>query len=113
MPRTFERGDILQLDLEPTKGKEQRGQRPVFVLSPATFNRHGLAIVLPITRGVGLGRGSGFAAPLSGAGLVTDGVVLCDQPRTVDPAARNAQYIETAPSYVVDDVLARLAPLVT
>jgi mRNA-degrading endonuclease toxin of MazEF toxin-antitoxin module len=32
------------LNLEPTKGKEQRRERFVFVLSPAEHNRRGLAI---------------------------------------------------------------------
>jgi len=50
MARTPNRGDIYHLDLEPTKGKEQRGKRYVFVLSPAEHNRRGLPIVLPIGR---------------------------------------------------------------
>ena len=106
------RGDIYHLDLEPTRGKEQRGQRPVFVLSPAPHNRRGLVIVLPISQGETLARSTGFASTLTGAGLQTQGVVICDQPRTVDFSVRAARYVESAPAAVVEDVLARLAPLV-
>ncbi|WP_039889405.1 type II toxin-antitoxin system PemK/MazF family toxin, partial [Acidiphilium sp. PM] len=33
------RGDIYLVDLEPTAGHEQRGHRPVLVVSPDAFNR--------------------------------------------------------------------------
>ena len=45
------RGDVLHVDLEPTKGREQRGKRFVLVLSPASINRFGLVLVCPITQG--------------------------------------------------------------
>jgi len=50
--------------------------------------------------------------PLAGAGLVTDGVVLCNQVRTLDLKARRAQFIEAAPPELVADVLARVATLI-
>lgn len=113
MPRAPARGDIYHVDLEPTKGKEQRGKRFVFVLSPAEHNGQGLAIVLPISQGHTLARSAGYAATLMGAGLNTQGVVICDQPRPVDFAVRGARYFESVPVHVVDDVMSRIAPLVT
>jgi mRNA interferase ChpB len=113
MPKTPERGDIYQVDLEPTKGKEQRGRRPVFVLSPAQSNRRGLVIVLPISQGQTLARATGFLSTLMGAGLATAGAIVCDQPRTIDFSVRNVEHIESVPSFVTQDVLARIAPLVT
>ena len=113
MPRTPARGDIYHLDLEPTRGKEQRGKRFVFVVSPARHNRRGLAIVLPISQGHTLARSEGFASTLTGSGLQTQDVIICDQPRAVDIATRNGQYIESAPDFVTQDALSRLAPLVT
>jgi mRNA interferase ChpB len=112
MPRIPARGDLYQIDLEPTKGKEQRGRRPVYVLSPAEFNRRGLVIVLPISQGQTLSRSTGFAATLIGAGLQTAGVVICDQPRTVDFAVRQASFVESVPDFVTQDILDRIAPLV-
>ena len=32
------RGDIYLVSLDPTEGREQRGSRPVLVVSPAEFN---------------------------------------------------------------------------
>ncbi len=113
MPRVPDRGDIYHLDLDPTKGKEQRGRRYVFVLSPASHNRRGLVVALPISQGVTLARSTGFAATLSGAGLNAQGVVICDQPRAVDFQARDGSYLETAPEYITSDVLSRIAVLVT
>ena len=44
------RGDIYWADLEPTKGREQAGRRPVLVLSHEVFNGHsGTVIALAIT----------------------------------------------------------------
>jgi mRNA interferase ChpB len=113
MPRVPERGDIFHIDLDPVKGKEQKGRRFVFVLSPSAHNRRGLTIVLPISQGITLARSSGFAASLTGAGLQTQGVVICDQPRTVDLMVREGRFVEAAPEYIVTDVLSRIAVLVT
>ena len=44
------RGDIYWADLEPTRGKEQGGRRPVLVISHEVFNSHsGTVIALAIT----------------------------------------------------------------
>jgi len=44
------RGDILWADLEPTKGCEQAGQRPVLVLSHNVFNNNsGTVIAVALT----------------------------------------------------------------
>ena len=44
------RGDAYWADLEPTRGKEQVGHRPVLVISHEIFNSHsGTVIALAIT----------------------------------------------------------------
>ena len=44
------RGDIVWADLNPTKGHEQAGQRPVLVLSHDVFNeRSGTVIAMALT----------------------------------------------------------------
>ncbi len=45
------RGEVWMVDLNPTKGHEQAGKRPVLVISVNTFNNSlaGLIIVIPIT----------------------------------------------------------------
>ena len=108
--KLVKRGEIYRLDLDPTKGREQAGKRFVFVLSPADDD---LAIVLPISQGVTLARNQGFAVTLLGAGTRTQGVIICNQPRTVALRARGAKRIESAPDVVVDEVLMRIAPWAT
>jgi mRNA-degrading endonuclease toxin of MazEF toxin-antitoxin module len=85
----------------------------VLVVSPAEHNRRGLVIVLPISQGYTLARSTGFACTLTGSGAAIQGVVICDQPRTLDFTARAARFAEAAPRIVIEDVLNRLAPLVS
>ena len=106
--RTPNRGDILQVNLNPTQGQELKGARPVLVVSPKMFNKAGLIWVCPITQGGNYARFGGFTATLQGTGIETQGVVLCNQIRTLDCNARKARFIESVPDYVMDDVLARL-----
>lgn len=106
--RTPARGEIWHIDLNPTAGQEQRGERPVFVVSGKEFNRAGLMLVCPVTQGGNQARFAGFAVSLMNSGVRTQGVVMCNQPRAVDFAARRAKFIESAPDCVAEDVLARL-----
>lgn len=39
------RGDIYWADLEPTRGREQAGRRPVVVISREVFNTHSETII--------------------------------------------------------------------
>ena len=104
-----ERGDVVELDFDPTKGHEIRGFRPALVLSTAAFNKaSGLLLVAPITQGGRAARESGFALSLMGTGTKTQGVVLCDQTRTIDARARAFRRIEKAPAHFIDDVLHRV-----
>lgn len=111
MSRTFSRGDVIALPFDPALGTEQQGTRPALVLSPATFNRLGQALVCPITQGGNFARGSGWAVSLTGTGMLTAGVVLCNQVRTLDWRVRQARFIEAAPADLVDEVLARVQTL--
>jgi mRNA interferase ChpB len=86
----MERGDIYHVDLDPTKGKAQQGARYVLIVSPREFHRGGTALVCPITQGGNFARNRGFVVSLSGAGTKVQGVILCNQPRILDIAARAA-----------------------
>ena len=108
----MERGDIYLVSLDPTAGHEQRGKRPVLVISPGKFNRvTGVPIVLPVTTGGNFARTAGFAVSLMHAGTKTTGVVRCDQPRALDLRARGAKKLETIPEHIVDEVLSKVSPL--
>ena len=101
---------MLHIDLDPVRGREQRGKRYILVLSVADFNRYGLVLACPIAEGGALARVHGFAVSL-GAGTLTQGVVLCHQARTLDYKERNGQFQETLPADVVEEVLARVRTL--
>ncbi len=108
----MERGDIYLVSLDPTSGHEQQGTRPVLVVSPGAFNRlTQTPIVLPITSGGNFARTAGFAVSLMGSGTQTTGVVRCDQPRALDIASRRGRKLEIVPQSVLDEVLAKVAPI--
>ncbi|OLP58287.1 pemk protein [Xaviernesmea oryzae] len=107
----MERGDIWHVDLEPIKGREQAGSRYVLIVSQASFNRLGTPLVVPITTGGQFARFQGFAVSLSGAGTLSNGVILCNQLRAVDLKARQARFIERVPDFIVEDVLARVSTI--
>ena len=108
----MERGEIWLVSLDPTAGHEQRGTRPVVIVSPAPFNElTGTPVVLPITTGGSFARRRGFAVSLHDAGTRTTGVIRCDQPRALDLAARNGRRLESVPDRIMGEILARLAAI--
>ena len=109
--RAPDRGEIWHVDLDPTKGTEQRGARFVFIVSPKAFNVGGLTLVCPITQGGAMARYAGFAVTLMGSGTDTQGVVACNHARTLDVRARHGAFKERAPDAVTADVIARLQTL--
>ena len=106
-----DRGDILHIDLDPSKGHEQRGKRFVLVLSLADFNRFGLILACPVTQGGEFAREHGFAVSLTGGSAMTQGVVLCHQVRILDYKQRGARWVESSPPEIVEEVLARVRAL--
>jgi len=83
-------GDIIKIDLNPTKGHEQRGYRPVLVVNNVSHSRtSNLKMVCPITN---TDRKTPVHVQL--AGLVTTGFVMCDQIRAIDVQARDYRFVE-------------------
>ena len=108
----MKRGEIWLVGLDPAEGHEQKGRRPVLIVSPEAFNHvTKVPVVLPITSGGNFARTAGFAVSLAGAGTKTTGVIRCDQPRALDLGARRGRRLETVPGAIMDEVLARLAPI--
>jgi mRNA-degrading endonuclease toxin of MazEF toxin-antitoxin module len=108
----MKRGEIWLVSLDPASGHEQKGRRPVLIVSPEAFNRiTKVPVVLPISSAGNFARMAGFAVPLTGSGTRTAGVVRCDQPRALDLAARGGKKMESIPDEVMDEVLARLSPV--
>jgi len=110
----MDRGEIWLVSLDPGTGHEQSGKRPVLIISPAPFNRlTRLPVVVPITSGGSFVRTAGYAVSLDDAGTKTTGVIRCDQPRTIDMAAREGKRLECIPAAIVNDVLARVETILS
>ena len=88
-----EQGDIVYLDLNPTKGHEQKGSRPAIVISNNIFNKNTkMAIVCPVTSNM-----KEFPTHY----ILEDtkkiyGSVLCEHIRSIDYEIRNLELIEKA-----------------
>jgi mRNA interferase MazF len=82
------RGDIYFVDLNPVKGREQEGRRPVLVLSVDAVNRLPLVVTVVVgTRGENVSRDYPTNVRVSPeeSGLVMETVFLCFQIRSLDP----------------------------
>lgn len=83
------RGEVWWADLDPRSGSEQRGRRPVVVVSSDAFNavpKWRSLVVVPLTtseRQRRLGP-SAIAVPAHAAQLPTASVALCHQITTLD-----------------------------
>ena len=83
-------GHIIKISLNPTKGHEQAGYRPVLVIHNASHSRvSNMTIVCPITN---TDRKNPVHVRLEG--LETTGFVMCDQVRAVDIRARDYRIVE-------------------
>jgi mRNA-degrading endonuclease toxin of MazEF toxin-antitoxin module len=108
----MKRGEIWLVGLDPTQGHEQKGRRPVLIVSPEAFNRvTKVPVVVPITSGGSFARTAGFAVKLDDAGTTTTGIVRCDQPRALDLGARGGKKLESVPDTIMNEVLAKLLPI--
>ena len=84
-------GDIIKINLNPTKGHEQAGYRPVIVVNNTFLSRaSNMTIVCPITN---TDRNNPVHVRLDG--LTTTGFVMCDQVRAIDIRVREYKVIET------------------
>ncbi len=88
-----DKAHIIKINFDPQAGHGQAGRRPALVLSPAAYNKIGLAIVVPITNQV---KGYPFEVQVP-AGLATTGVILSDAIKSVDWKARKARFVEILP----------------
>ena len=105
-----DRGSLVWLHFSPQSGSEQAGRRPGIVLTKAAYHRRSrLAIVCPITS-----REKGWPMEVKlPPGLPVAGVVLVDHVRSIDREARGVEVVGVAPPEVLDEIDARLAPLLS
>ena len=106
---TPRRGDVVWLTFSPQAGHEQAGRRPAVVISPEAYNaKVGLALFCPITSQV---KGYPFEVALPEECDI-GGVILADQIKSLDFAARDTEFIFHLPDGIVDELLGKIRTLV-
>ena len=86
-------GDIVYVDLDPTKGHEQRGTRPAIVISNNVFNEHTKMLILcPITSNT---KDYPTHYKLEDTKKIV-GAVLCEHIRSMDYETRKIRFVEEA-----------------
>ncbi len=101
-------GDIVHLNFNPQRGREQAGKRPALVISPELYNETGLALFCPITSQM---KGYPFEVFLE-EGMKTKGVILSDHVRSIDWQERGVKFIEKIPKKAFFEVQAKLEALI-
>jgi mRNA interferase MazF len=101
-------GDLIWLTFDPQAGHEQAGRRPALVLSPKLYNqKSGLALVCPVTSHA---KGYPFEVQVP-RDCGVSGVILSDHVKSLDWKVRQAERVGRVPPSVLNEILARLAPL--
>lgn len=101
-------GDLVWVDLRPSRGRQQGGVRPAVVLTDREFHRRNdTAVVCPITSNK-LPWPTKVILP---DGLAAEGAILVDQIRTLDRTKRGFRAVGSVPDDVLSEVRARLAAL--
>jgi mRNA interferase MazF len=105
------RGEIWEVDFNPTVGREQAGRRPALIVSDNALNSgpRGLVIVIPIT---GTSRGLPSHIPVTppDGGLTKPSVIMTEQVRSVSKHRLGRRY--GAISQVTMDQVARILRII-
>ena len=107
------RGEVWLGDMDPTRGHEQAGRRPVLVVSDDSYNRGpaGLVVIVPLTstpRGTPL---HVVIEPPDG-GVRNTSTILCDNVRAISPERllrRWGRFSETTMALVEERLRRRLS----
>ena len=86
MPSNSVRGTVVEVNLDPSVGREYMKKRPCLVLQSDLLNKHSqTTIVAPITGAENVKQGPTYVLIKKGdGGLPKDSFVVCHQVRVVD-----------------------------
>ena len=106
----MKQGDVILVDFDPTKGREQSGYRPAVVISRTEYNqKRKMVFICPITSSK---RKLRFRIPLDER-TQTQGDVICEQVRVIDLLARKCKVIEQLPKDLLISVLEAVSVIIT
>lgn len=107
MPYVPDAGEVVWLYFSPQAGHEQAGRRPALVLSPKAYNgKAGLMLCCPMTTQI---KGYPFEVQIAGS---ASSVVLADQVKSLDWAARKAKVKGKVSPAELDVVRAKIFALI-
>jgi mRNA interferase MazF len=96
-----DQGDIVALSFDPQSEHEQKGRRPVIIVSNKVFNQHlGLAFACPITN---TKRDFPFHIEVLSENM--SGFIMTEQLKSIDYNARNIKFIEKANQKTINKIL--------
>ncbi len=96
-------GDIIIVQLDPTKGSEQSGTRPVLVVSQNLHNKkQKMIFACPITNS---DRNYPTHIPIDGRCNNTTGFVMCEKLKALDYEKRGMKLIDRVSDDLLEDVL--------
>lgn len=110
--RTFipDRGDLMELNYQPSAGREIDKRRPTIVLSPKAYNRErGLCLAVPLT--TDLPPGPQWIEMPPGF-VFRPSLILCDYVKSFDFRERNAVYIARVPDALVREIVAMILDVI-
>jgi len=101
----MKRGEIYWAELAPRSGSEQRGRRPVVVVSHDSFNRvpawRSVVVVPVLTSAAQTRRGpTAIDLPAGSGGLARQSVALCHQVTTLDRQKLHRTIGTLAPAFL-------------
>jgi mRNA interferase MazF len=96
----MKRGDVYLANLDPTKGSEQAGTRPVLVFQNNSLNKVGnTVVIIPFTTNLRRAKlPSCTLVPAGEGGLSEDSVALCHQIRALDKSGLIARWGSLSPT---------------
>lgn len=105
MSTNYNQGNIIKVNLNPTKGYEQQNERPCLIVSHnLIYNTAGIVIIAPISN---TKRNYPFyfkIDELSGS-YTTKGKIMLDQLRAIDPNNRGAAFVEKLDNKDMEEIL--------
>lgn len=104
-----DRGDLVWVDFDPTKGREQKGHRPALIISPKHYHKvSDLSLVCPITSN----QKKWPWKVLLPKNYTVTGSIIVDQLKSIDIKARKLQFIAKLDRDILDEVLAKVETLI-
>ena len=100
MPSKCNRGTVLEINLDPSVGREYMKTRPCLVVQSDVLNKYSqVTIVAPITGAENVRQGPTYVLIKKGeAGLPKDSLIVCHQLRTVDESRCGKIYGRVTPT---------------